>query len=97
MSVERKEGTNIYRMVNFVEEEYDVVFTIDDNNRVFIEYQPCFVLSQYGVCYMIGFANGDDSGYAGDYDANTKTAQLTVRYKVDAGYFPVSYDVLIMP
>ena len=47
---------------------------------------------------MIGYANADQSGYAGTYDPETKRASLEVRYYVPGvGTFPTSSDELIMP
>ena len=85
-------------MLNFAEEGYNVVFTIDDSNKVYIESQPSFDYSQYGTCYMMGYANADDTGYAGNYDPSTKRAELEVRYYYPGlGSYPTSSDVLTMP
>ena len=98
MTVQRDGTTNRYRMLNFAEEGYNIVFTIDDSNKVYIESQPSFDYSQYGTCYMMGYANADDTGYAGNYDPNTKKAELEVRYYYPGiGAYPTSSDVLTMP
>ncbi|MBO4803404.1 MAG: RagB/SusD family nutrient uptake outer membrane protein [Muribaculaceae bacterium] len=99
LTVQRDGGnTTRYRMVNFVYEGCNIVFTINGSNQVFIESQPCFEYPDYGTCYMIGYANADDSSYAGTYDPNTKRADLQVRYYFPGiGAWPTSSDVLIMP
>ena len=98
MTVQRDGTSNKYRMQNFIYEGYNIVFTIDDSNQVYIESQPCFEYNPYGTVYMIGYANADQSGYAGTYDPETKRASLEVRYYVPGvGTFPTSSDELIMP
>ena len=98
MTVQRDGTSNKYRMLNFIYEGHSIVFTIDDSNQVYIESQPCFEYSSYGLCYMIGYANADQSGYAGTYDPETKRATMEVRYYIPGvGAFPTSSDELIMP
>ena len=98
MVVQRDGNTVNYRIPNFYGEGYTIYFTIDTDNNVFIASQPCFDHSTYGTVYMIGYANADESGYAGTYDPNTKTANLKVRYYVPGvGYYPTKDEVLVMP
>ena len=98
MVVQRDGNTVNYRIPNFYGEGYTIYFTIDTDNNVFIASQPCFDHSTYGTVYMIGYANADESGYAGTYDPNTKTANLKVRYYVPGvGHFGVKDEVLVMP
>ena len=97
MTIQKDASINRYMMLNFVDEGYNIIFTIDGSNRVYIQSQPCFEMSQ-GICYMMGYANADDSGYAGIYDPSTKKADLQVRYYIPGvGYYPTSSDVLTMP
>ena len=96
-TIKQIEGTNTYKMINPFLNGYDIVFTIE-NNKVYIQPQPCYYLGgNYGEVSMMGYANEDNSGYAGTYDPNTKTANLSIRYYCDAGYWPTSNDVLTMP
>ena len=97
MVVQRDGNTVNYRIPNFYGEGYTIYFTIDTDNNVFIASQPCFDHSTYGTVYMIGYANADESGYAGTYDPNTKTANLKVKYYVSAGSFGTKDEVLVMP
>ena len=95
-TLQQIEGTNTYKLLQFLNYSYDITFTIE-NNKVYIQPQPCYYFSQYGVIYMRGYANEDDSGYAGTYDPETKTADLKIRYYCEAGYWPTCNDVLVMP
>ena len=94
--VEQIEGSNTYKLLQLLTSGYDITFTIE-NNKVYIQSQPCFNTSSYGVIYMHGYANADNSGYAGTYDPETKTADLTIQYYCDAGVFPTCNDRLTMP
>lgn len=97
MAVQRDGNTINYRMLNFCDEGYNIKFSIDANNGVYIEPQPCFDHPTYGTAYMRGYVNGDESNYAGTYDPNTKTANLKVKYYVSAGSFGTKDEVLVMP
>lgn len=91
------EGTNTYRMQQLYDADYDIEFVINTNNDLYIAPQPCFYHSSYGVIWMMGYANQDNSGYAGMYDPDTKTAELQVRYYCNEGAFPVQLESLRMP
>ena len=98
MIVQRDGSTINYRIPNFFEEGYTIYFSIDASNSVFIASQPCFDHPTYGTVYMLGYANADESGYAGTYHPNTKTANLKVRYYVPGvGHFGTKDEVLVMP
>lgn len=99
LSLQRDGDTNDYRILNFMYEGYDVIFTIEADNKLYIQPQPSFDYPSYGQCWMRGYASGTDNiGYAGMYDPNTKTANLRVQYYVpDLGSFGVFDDVLVMP
>jgi hypothetical protein len=45
----------------------------------------------------MGYANEDDSGYAGTYNPETKTATLQMRYYCDDGVFPIQQESFTMP
>ena len=96
VNIQQQPGTNTYRLMEFYSIGYNVEFTIDGNS-VYINPQPCYFMSEYGTLYMKGYANQDNSGYAGTYDPNTKTATLQIRYYVDEGAFPTCNETLIMP
>ena len=91
------EGTNKYKMEQPFDYDYDIIFTIDSNNKVYIQPQPCYTSSNYGVISMMGYANEDDSGYAGTYNPETKTATLQMRYYCDDGVFPIQQESFTMP
>ena len=91
------DGTNKYKMKELFDYNYDIIFTIDSNNKVYIQPQPCYTSSNYGVISMMGYANEDDSGYAGTYNPETKTATLQMRYYCDAGVFPIQQESFTMP
>ena len=98
MVVQRDGNTINYRIPNFFDEGYTIYFSIDANNKVFIASQPCYNHPSYGEIYMRGYVNGDDSGYAGIYDPNTKTANLKIVYYVpDVGSYGTYDEVLVMP
>ena len=90
-------GTNKYIMKEPFDYNYDITFTIDSNNKVYIQPQPCYNDSNYGIITMMGYANEDESGYAGTYDPETKTAALQIRYYCDAGIWPTQQDSFTMP
>ena len=91
------DGANKYKMKEPFDYDYDIIFTIDSNNKVYIQPQPCYTSSNYGVITMMGYANGDDSGYAGTYNPATKTATLQMRYYCDAGVWPTLQETFTMP
>ena len=89
-------GTD-YRLVNFFGEGYNVTFTIDGDNNVYVPDQPVFEHSQ-GTVYILGYANADDSAYAGTYDPSQKRVTMQNRYYVPGvGYFGTFTDILDMP
>ena len=85
-------------MLDLFNNGHDIEFTIEDND-VYIQPQLCDYLeiNDFGDIYMTGFANEDDSGYAGTYDPNTKTASLQIKYYCNAGRWPTSTETLWMP
>ena len=95
--IQQVEGTNKYRMQQLYDTNYDIEFVINVNNDLYIVPQPCYYHNNYGVIWMMGYANQDDSGFAGMYDPNTKTAELQIRYYCDAGVFPIQLETLRMP
>ena len=90
-------GTNKYIMKEPFAYNFDIIFTIDSNNKVYIQPQPCYNDSNYGIITMMGYANEDESGYAGTFDPATKTAALQIRYYCDAGIWPTQQDSFTMP
>ncbi|MBQ9821464.1 MAG: RagB/SusD family nutrient uptake outer membrane protein [Muribaculaceae bacterium] len=90
-------GTNKYKMKEPFDYNHDIIFTIDSNNKVYIQPQPCYTSSNLGVITMMGYANEDDSGYAGTYNPATKTATLQMRYYCDAGTWPIQQESFTMP
>ena len=90
-------GTNKYIMKEPFDYNYDITFTIDSNNKVYIQPQPCYNDSNFGIITMMGYANEDESGYAGTFDPATKTAALQIRYYCDAGIWPTQQDSFTMP
>ena len=98
MIVQRDGNTINYRMLNFCDEGYTVYFSIDADNDVYIASQPSFYHPSYGDVYMRGYVNEDNSGYAGTYDPNTKTANLRIVYYVPGvGSYGTFDEVLVMP
>ena len=91
-------GSNTYKLSQLFSPNYDVYFTMD-GNQVYIQPQECYYMEtpDYGTIYMKGYANEDNSGYAGTYDSFSKTATLKIRYYCDAGYWPTRTDTLTMP
>ena len=96
--IQRFGNTDRYRMLDLFNNGHDIEFTIEDND-VYIQPQLCDYLeiNDFGDIYMTGFANEDDSGYAGTYDPNTKTASLQIKYYCNAGRWPTSTETLWMP
>lgn len=90
-------GTNKYIMKEPFDYNYDITFTIDSNNKVYIQPQQCYNDSNFGIITMMGYANEDESGYAGTFDPATKTAALQIRYYCDAGIWPTKQDSFTMP
>ena len=95
--LEQMEGTGNYRLVNPFGEGYDLRLTIDNDNSIYVEPQPCFD-STYGLVYMRGYANSDESNYAGTYDPSTRLVSMLISYYVPGvGRFPTSTDSFYMP
>ncbi len=91
------EGSNKYRMNQLYDYDHNIEFIIDNNNKVYIQPQPCYYASDLGIITMMGYANEDDSGYAGTYNPNTRTATLQIRYYCDAGTWPVQQESFTLP
>ena len=91
------QGTNKYKMQEPFDYGYDILFTINDNNEVYIMPQQCYNSSNYGIISMKGYANQDNSGFAGMFDPNTRTATLEMRYFCDAGNFPTQEESFTLP
>ena len=95
--LEQMTGTGNYRLVNPFGEGYDIRLIIDNDNSIYVEPQPCFD-STYGLVYMRGYANSDESNYAGTYDPSTRLVSMLISYYVPGvGRFPTSTDSFYMP
>jgi hypothetical protein len=95
--LEQMTGTGNYRLVNPFGEGYDIRLIIDNDNSIYVEPQPCFN-SSYGLVYMRGYANSDESNYAGTYDPSTRLVSMLISYYVPGvGRFPTSTDSFYMP
>ena len=95
--LEQMTGTGNYRLVNPFGEGYDIRLIIDNDNSIYVEPQPCFG-STYGLVYMRGYANSDESNYAGTYDPSTRLVSMLISYYVPGvGRFPTSTDSFYMP
>ena len=91
-------GTGIYRLVDLYGDGYDVRLIIDSDNSIYVEPQPCFNDSSYGLVYMRGYANSDESNYAGTYNPSTGLVSMQISYYVPGvGRFPTSTDEFYMP
>ena len=91
-------GTGIYRLVDLYGDGYDVRLIIDSDNSIYVEPQPCFNDSSYGLVYMRGYANSDESNYAGTYNPSTGLVSMLISYYVPGvGRFPTSTDEFYMP
>ncbi len=87
----------LYKILGLFQKGYDIKFTINDNNEVYVPQQASWVHNSYGTVYLWGYANEDSSSFAGMYDPNTKQASLTMVHFVDAGSFGAYTDTLTMP
>jgi len=87
----------LYRIIGLFADGYDIEFTITDDNKVFVVDQPSWKHSSYGTVYLCGYANEDDTCYAGPYDPETKKATFTLLHYVSAGSFGSFTDTLTMP
>ena len=95
--LEQMEGTGNYRLVNLFGQGYDLRVTIDNDNSIYVEPQPCFD-STYGLVYMRGYANSDESNYSGTYNPSTRLVSMMISYYVPGvGRFPTSTDEFYMP
>lgn len=80
-------GNGKYRLPAYVY-DYDIDFTIDAKNNVYVAPQPAWINSQYGDVYIMGNLNGDatpngkGSGLAGKYDPETGLIEFTLLHYV---------------
>ena len=95
--IRHAEGTNIYRMMGLFQSGYNVDFTIE-GDKVYVASQPSWYHSTYGDIYLVGDANDNADGYAGPYDAATKTVTFILyHYVPNLGGFGTFVDTLTMP
>ena len=95
--IQHAEGTNIYRMIGLFQSGYDIQFTIE-GDKVYVTPQPSWYHSSYGDIYLVGDANDNADGYAGPYDAATKTVTFILyHYVPGVGGFGTFVDTLTMP
>lgn len=84
-------------MVGLFQNGYDIRFTIE-GDKVYVAAQPSWHHSTYGDIYLVGDANGTADGYAGTYDAATKTVTFNLyHYVPGVGGFGTFVDTLTMP
>ena len=96
--IERAEGSNVYRMIGLFESGFNIQFTINSDNSVYVPAQPSWWHSSYGYIYLVGDANGTSDSYAGTYDTATKTITFNLlHYVPGVGAFGTFVDTLIMP
>lgn len=96
--VQHAEGTNIYRLMGLFQDGYDVQFTIESDNKVYVASQPSWYHSTYGDIYLVGDANDTADGYAGTYDPATKVVTFILyHYVPGVGGFGTFTDTLTMP
>ena len=95
--LEQMTGTGNYRLVNLYGEGYDILLTIDNDNSIYVDPQPCFN-SEHGLVYMRGYANSDESNYAGTYDPSTRLVSMQNSYYVPGvGTYGTWTDEFYMP
>ena len=95
--LEQMSGTGNYRLVDLYGEGYDILLTIDNDNSIYMNPQPCFG-STYGLVYMRGYANSDESNYAGTYDPSTRLVSMLISYYVPGvGTYGTWTDEFYMP
>lgn len=87
----------LYKILGLFAPGYDIEFTITDDNEVYVADQASWKDSSYGTVYLFGYANEDESGYAGPYDPETKIATMTLFHYVSVGSFGAFTDTLQMP
>ena len=96
--VQHAEGTNIYRLIGLFQSGYDIQFTIESDNKVYVASQPSWYHSTYGDIYLVGDANDTADGYAGTYDPATKVVTFILyHYVPGVGGFGTFVDTLTMP
>ena len=96
--LQQKGDSGYYRFVDFMDEGFNISFNIDDDNKVYIEPQPCWDDSSTGLIYMRGYANSDASNYAGTFDPDTRLVSMRIKYYVpNLGSYPVSTDEFYLP
>ena len=96
--VQHAEGTNTYRMIGLFESGFNIQFSIESDNSVYVPAQPSWWNSSYGYIYLVGDANGTSDSYAGTYDDATKTITFNLEHYVPGvGTFGTFVDTLIMP
>ena len=95
--LDQMSGTGNYRLVDLYGEGYDILLTIDNDNSIYMNPQPCFG-STYGLVYMRGYANSDESNYAGTYDPSTRLVSMLISYYVPGvGTYGTWTDEFYMP
>ena len=96
--IRHAEGTNIYRMMGLFQSGYDIDFSIESDNKVYVASQPSWYHSSYGDIYLVGDANDTADGYAGTYDPATKKVTFILYHYVPGlGGFGTFVDTLTMP
>jgi hypothetical protein len=91
-------GSNIYSMIGLFQDGYDIQFTIENDNKVYVDPQPSWYHSSYGDIYLVGDANDTADGYAGTYDpASKKVTFILYHYVPGVGGFGTFVDTLTMP
>jgi len=96
--IQHAEGTNVYCMIGLFQSGYDINFTIESDNRVYVSSQPSWYHSTYGNIYLVGDANNTTDGYAGTYNPATKKVTFILyHYVPGVGGFGTFVDTLTMP
>ena len=89
---------NKYRLKNLFENGVDIIFTIEPDGKVYLEEQYCFYYGSAGNVYLRGAYDDSGTGYAGNYNASTRTASLRINYYVPGvGQFGTFDETLTMP
>ena len=92
------EGSNVYRMIGLFQEGYDIEFSIEADNKVYVPNQPSWYHSSYGDVWLVGDANDTADGYAGTYDPGSKKVTFILYHHVPGlGGFGTFVDTLTMP
>ena len=85
-------------MIGLFQSGYDINFTIESDNRVYVSSQPSWYHSTYGNIYLVGDANNTADGYAGTYNPATKKVTFILyHYVPGVGGFGTFVDTLTMP